>query len=162
MPTKVCSNCGEEKEIVNFYYRKDNQEYRAECKQCVLKKSVKYRLGHKKEIRKYYILNKDKILKHRQDTRLNTRNNDLKREYGITLDDYNKMLQEQNGLCAICGERETIKNKNGTLSELCVDHDHITGKIRGLLCRECNGALGKFNDNIEILKSAIKYLKIKG
>jgi hypothetical protein len=85
---------------------------------------------------------------------LKTRNNQLKQKYGITLAEYNQMLFDQNGCCAICGEHHTIKNKT-----LHVDHCHTTGKVRGLLCQHCNTAIGKFKDDIKLLKNAIKYLK---
>ena len=63
------------------------------------------------------------------------------------------MLESQNGICAICGNLETIQK-----SHLSVDHDHKTNKVRGLLCRECNRALGGFKDNRILLQSAINYL----
>ena len=78
----------------------------------------------------------------------------LKRVYGITIDDYNDMFIEQGGSCAICGTHQ--KEFKFCLS---VDHCHSTGKIRGLLCHRCNGGLGNFNDNPEILQNALKYLK---
>lgn len=74
----------------------------------------------------------------------------LKRKYGITLDEYNDMLEKQNGVCAICGQA-----KNETLA---VDHDHKTGKIRGLLCGHCNHVVGFAKDNIDILDKTILYL----
>ena len=78
----------------------------------------------------------------------------LERNYGITVDDYNKIFEEQGGSCAICG-----KHQKDLTKALAVDHDHITGKIRGLLCDGCNLALGKLNDSIKILESAIEYLR---
>jgi len=69
------------------------------------------------------------------------------------------MHKKQNGLCLICGNAETSRNpKTGEPRSLAVDHDHETGKIRGLLCTFCNTALGKFHDDVEILKKAIDYL----
>ena len=72
-----------------------------------------------------------------------------KREYGISIDDFNQMLIKQNKHCKICNQ-EMIKPN--------IDHCHNSGKVRGLLCWNCNIALGYFKDNIENLKSAIKYL----
>jgi hypothetical protein len=74
--------------------------------------------------------------------------------YGLTLEDYDAMLENQNGVCAICNKEETTKNKN-----LFVDHDHQTGKVRSLLCNNCNSGLGQFNDNVNLLESAVLYLK---
>jgi hypothetical protein len=81
------------------------------------------------------------------------KNSYLKAEYGITLDDYNKMFADQSGCCAICNIHASSLKK-----PLCVDHCHTTGNIRGLLCSECNLAIGKFKDNITNLHNAIKYL----
>jgi Recombination endonuclease VII len=80
--------------------------------------------------------------------------------FGITLSDFNQMLKNQNGVCAICSNPETKKSsKSDRIRELNVDHDHKTGKTRGLLCSECNSGLGRFKDSIEILGKAINYLK---
>jgi hypothetical protein len=71
--------------------------------------------------------------------------------YGITVEEYEVMAKMQDYGCAICGEF-----LDGTLH---VDHDHITGKVRGLLCNNCNNGLGRFKDNIEFLENAILYLR---
>lgn len=83
----------------------------------------------------------------------------LRKTYGITLDQYNKMFKDQNGLCAICGKPETAKTRYGFDKPLSVDHDHETGKIRKLLCNKCNGGLGAFDDSIEYMENAINYIK---
>ena len=77
----------------------------------------------------------------------------LRRVYGITLEDYNRMLQEQGGKCAICKGDEPTKNA------LAVDHCHDTKRIRGLLCTNCNKILGHAKDNTDVLFAAIQYLK---
>jgi len=89
------------------------------------------------------------------------RNHDFKKKFSITLDDYDKMFEAQNGVCAICSEPETFIMKGRTHS-LAVDHCHSTGKVRGLLCRQCNQMLGYAKDKIEILNKAIEYLKKYG
>ena len=81
-----------------------------------------------------------------------TRNNELKRSFGLTLDDYNKLLKKQKRVCAIC------KQKDPYFTNLAVDHCHKTNKVRGLLCHLCNRALGLFKEDIKALKCAIKYL----
>lgn len=78
---------------------------------------------------------------------------------GFTEEDFNKLLAEQNGLCKICGKKETMINKSGRLSRLSIDHCHENGHVRGLLCGRCNKGLGSFFDNITIMESAIKYIK---
>lgn len=79
------------------------------------------------------------------------RNSRLKYEYGITLEDYEIMYEEQNGVCAIC--EGTDMNRM-----LSVDHCHDTGRVRGLLCGTCNRALGLFKDSPELLKRAKEYV----
>lgn len=81
----------------------------------------------------------------------------LKKDFGITLADYAEMATAQDNKCAICNQPETEK-RNGRVKALAVDHDHATGKIRGLLCTMCNKGLGKFKDNRDFLLTAIRYL----
>lgn len=76
-----------------------------------------------------------------------------KTAYGIEREEYEKLLSDQKERCAICYG----VNKDG--KALGVDHDHGTGRIRGLLCNTCNRSLGLLHDNIEVLKKAIKYLE---
>ena len=80
------------------------------------------------------------------------------RRYGITLEQYDDMMLKQDGVCAICKQRETMKNKHGITVNLSVDHDHETGQVRGLLCRNCNVGLGNFSDDIRVMRVAISYL----
>lgn len=87
------------------------------------------------------------------------KNGHLKRNYKITLEEYNQMLLDQNLVCAICKREETsVDKKLGKVRDLAVDHCHTTGKVRGLLCWKCNTSLGKFQDSVELLQNAIKYL----
>jgi hypothetical protein len=78
------------------------------------------------------------------------------RRYGLEIEDYDILLESQNGLCAICGKPPTggIKGKS-----LHVDHDHKTGQVRGLLHQKCNNGLGAYDDNPELLIAAANYLK---
>lgn len=82
----------------------------------------------------------------------NNRNSVLKRKYGISLEEYNIRLEEQDFSCLICNGEEIDR-------QLAVDHDHKTGKVRGLLCGSCNRALGLFKDSPELMEKAINYLK---
>lgn len=84
------------------------------------------------------------------------RKQDLMEKYGITLEEYNSLLEKQDGGCAICGNKESGNKKRKVLY---VDHDHNTGKVRGLLCHYCNFGLGNFRDNTDYLKRAIAYLE---
>lgn len=87
--------------------------------------------------------------------------NDLQRNYGISLQDVLAMAEAQDHKCAICGERETVM-KNGIVKHLAVDHDHTTGKVRALLCQSCNQMLGFAKDDPDLLKRAIAYLAKHG
>lgn len=83
-----------------------------------------------------------------------------RRKYGITIDDYERMFEAQQGCCKICGKPEAKLNKNtGQPEWLSVDHDKLTKKIGGLLCTKHNKAIGGLDHNIEYLESAITYLK---
>lgn len=99
--------------------------------------------------------------KHQREWRKNSsagREYHLKKSYNLSLEDYRSILESQNGVCVICGKEETLKLR-GVTKPLHVDHNHRTGKVRGLLCNECNSGLGRFKDNIELLQSAIQYLR---
>lgn len=76
----------------------------------------------------------------------------LKRNYGIAPDDYDDLLASQDGVCAICKKTCLTGNR------LCVDHDHKTGAVRGLLCRSCNIGLSQFEDDPVRLVVAVRYL----
>jgi len=73
----------------------------------------------------------------------------LAKKYGMTEADYEHLLNAQNGCCAICSERE----------RLYIDHDHATGRVRGLLCNLCNLAIGKFRDSPMVLRAAAAYIE---
>lgn len=79
------------------------------------------------------------------------------RVYGLNEADYDRMLQDQEGVCKICLRRSTRK-RHGKSLPLAVDHDHQTGKVRGLLCNSCNTAIGLLNDNIVIARRLTNYL----
>lgn len=77
----------------------------------------------------------------------------IRRQYGITLDQYNQMLEDQDYKCAICGNEDEVEGRR-----LAIDHCHTKNEVRGLLCGKCNRALGLFYDNKELLNNAIQYL----
>ena len=81
------------------------------------------------------------------------RPNKLLRIYGLTQAAYDDILKQQNGRCAICERGQKLD------SVLCVDHDHDTGQVRGLLCNQCNTGIGLLQDSIGMLASAIIYLE---
>ena len=96
---------------------------------------------------KYYKDNKAELSE-------NSRKYGLLNKYGLTLEDYNEMFSTQNGECAICRTHQRDLNIS-----LAVDHDHSTGKVRGLLCKNCNLMIGNAKDDISTLLHAIEYLE---
>lgn len=82
-------------------------------------------------------------------------NDQMVRNYGIGLDEYERMLEEQQGVCAICGLEQNSKRN----TRLCVDHCHDTGSVRGLLCDRCNRGIGLLQDDYRILNKASDYLR---
>lgn len=91
------------------------------------------------------------------DGRLDRRGRNLKKKYGMTLEQYAALEGRQNGVCAICGEGPRGKNQR-----LVVDHSHATGIIRALLCQPCNLGLGAFKDKVFSLMKAVQYLQSFG
>ena len=87
------------------------------------------------------------------------KNSYYQRVYGITEAEYEAMKKEQNNKCKICDSEGFAIGKNGHTEKLAVDHDHVTGKIRGLLCHNCNRALGLLQDNVDVILKAAEYLK---
>lgn len=88
------------------------------------------------------------------DTKEKQKNRSLRNKYGITLGDYNIMLERQKHVCAICGSPATVDQR-----AFHVDHCHKTGKIRGILCNGCNAGLGHFKDDPSVLLRAATYIK---
>ncbi len=115
-------------------------------------RSKKYREDNKESTRQY---SKEYRTINSEKNKLSARKYVLKKKYKLTWSEYCDLVKEQNNKCKICNT--TFKDE--TLKRPYVDHDHNTGKIRALLCMQCNTALGKFNDNINVLQRAIKYLK---
>jgi hypothetical protein len=89
------------------------------------------------------------------------KNFDLKKHFGITIQDYEKMSKAQDNKCGICNREESFGRK-GVTYRLAVDHCHKTGKIRGLLCNSCNKAIGSLRDDPEIIRKAADYVERGG
>jgi hypothetical protein len=107
--------------------------------------------------KKYYQANKDKIIdravQFRKDNPHVQNMSRIKNTYGLTQEEYFRLLEESNGTCPICTRWFGKK--------LVIDHDHTTGKVRGLICASCNKGLGHFFERIESLQEAIRYLQTK-
>jgi hypothetical protein len=157
MKTQNCTKCGIEKEISNFRLSKTGRfGVTRRCNDCLNEYSRNYWHLHKDE---HVIAKREYGRKYRSERKLIDKDKKLQKEFGITLKDYNKLFQEQNGVCAICNQPEKIFSKKANqIISLAIDHNHQTGKIRGLLCSDCNTGLGKFKDNKLILESARTYL----
>lgn len=114
-------------------------------------KSLRYK-SHKSCVICNSLQRKEWERKNPEKAKRNKRENDLKNDYGISIDEYSKMLAIQGGVCAIC-KRPPKGNRL-----LCIDHNHDNGEIRGLLCDGCNRGIGFLEEDIDRLKSAIVYL----
>lgn len=139
---KQCKNCGDDKELNDFYYNKKGNYYDGKCKICRNKHNKKRRLNNKNEINK-----KRRIQRNTPEEKLLRKSQTLLYKYNITIKDYEIIYTKQNGLCGICNKPKN-EEKNKYFN---VDHDHITGNVRGLLCSGCNAKLGWFEsykDNI--------------
>lgn len=138
---KRCTTCKKDKPLEAFQKRSHKmygQTHYKSCKSC--RSYVSYKASSPEE-----------QLKRR-----------LKIDYSLSIEDYQKMLSDQQGLCAICHQPETVKNsRNGSICRLSVDHCHRTGAVRGLLCQACNRALGQLREDPNIAKSLLKYIEEK-
>ncbi len=169
MKEKVCKNCTTLKKLGQFYKHKGMKDGHVNtCKACqtaansARQQSCGGREAHNKACRRYGKTQKGKVTarKHRGTVKkkLSVLRHQLKKKYALTLEQFDAMLEEQLGLCAICGQPETHVNRYDAVDRLSVDHDHETGKVRGLLCRKCNIMLMGAKDDVHILRSAIRYL----
>jgi hypothetical protein len=96
----------------------------------------------------------------REKNRENIRINHAAWTYGLTKEEYISLINSNDGKCYICGnEEKVIDSVSKKIRRICIDHDHSTGKVRGLLCNLCNSGLGKFKDSIDLIEKALDYLK---
>lgn len=137
MMSKTCSRCGTNRQLDLFA----PNSRRLDGKSHVCIPCVKL---NKKEKNKRESAGGVKYAKYKK----KIKNNFLKRKYGITLEQYEKMVSDQEGKCAICKE----------IKKLVVDHSHKTGTVRDLLCNGCNSVLGHFHENQEVLRNASEYI----
>jgi hypothetical protein len=134
-----CGKCGQDKPPSEFYLL-HNAEIRKPCKRCL------------SEYRRKLYLDRNGIDASYEQV--------LKRDYGITLADYNLKFRQQAGRCAICRRGETnIAPKRGKPFRLAVDHDHVTNSVRGLLCHRCNRLVEAIEDNHTTLDAVRRYVE---
>lgn len=140
---KTCSTCRESKDESQFYKdRTKGDGLNTSCKQCSSAYHKRWRTKpgateiEREAARRYT----KKVWRERSLRRL-----------GITIEEFESMGRLQGGRCAICGSKPKV---------LCVDHDHTSGRVRGLLCHQCNVGLGNFGDDTDRMARAIEYLKL--
>ena len=157
---KTCTKCGVSKPIAEFYPAAGMADgYRSDCKVCNLAaKKQRYDANPQlaiDRVRRWQQKNKAIVnarnRAYREANPTAMREWHLRRRFGMSIADYDDLLLRQRGGCAICGKPP------GKIS-LHVDHDHETGRIRGLLCVGCNNALGQFHDDPDLLTRAIDYV----
>ena len=130
---KQCRDCGIIKEYANFYkFARNKDGLRNICKQCWPKTVLTQRE-----------IDPIRAAKDQRKSR-------LKSKYGLSLDDFNKMVETQDGKCCVC--MKAVKRFH-------VDHSHVTGRVRGLLCGGCNTGIGLLKDSSDICLSAYNYLE---
>lgn len=153
MKKRICNKCRVLKNLSSFSRSsKDGHVY--SCKECSLKLKYEWRKKNPE---------KDRAQQHRSD-RKRTEQRAISLEarrkyqatqrrikYGISNSDYDRMFDEQSNVCAIC--------KCSSEKTLCIDHNHETGKVRGLLCHRCNLVIGNAKENINTLEESIRYLQ---
>jgi hypothetical protein len=147
-----CNSCKIYKSIDQFHKNNKNKNgVSGKCKECTAIYDMDRRGNPipKKDNYKFKVPQSDPSYMRRKS---------LKRDHGITLEEFEEMERNQNYVCAICGNKESSKGKNTKIMNLSVDHCHNTGKIRGLLCTKCNWGIGLIQDNPKLLLNAAKYL----
>lgn len=133
--TRRCSRCKKTLPVDQFGFVSRTQRLKSWCNPCSAAYAVKYRAAGR------------------------MRGPRLKHSYGISENEYQQMLDTQNGCCAICKRIETRVGRTGAVLPLCVDHNHTTGDIRGLLCSSCNQGLGFMQDDPDRFRAAANYLE---
>jgi hypothetical protein len=136
---KKCTRCGEHKPRSDFYpHAVAKNGVSAWCKQCTRQATL------------------DRQKRDKESVKLINRRARLKRSFGMTVQQYDEMLDAQGGCCALCGS-----DFPGGRGRFVVDHCHDTGRVRGLLCNLCNVGLGALRDSPQLLQKAIHYLRGK-
>ena len=157
--TRTCSDCGLVLPIDEFYKVTSTQQPKSICKKCENKRNKEWRLKNpgystmksreRRKTKAYKQMLEDRKEKRKtmtQEEKYNKKVYDACWRYGITIEEYNKLPK----YCECCGQTE---------GKLCIDHDHNTGEIRGVLCNNCNAALGMLKDNPILIKNLLKYVE---
>lgn len=166
--TKRCKSCDETKPLDQFSrMRRDADIWHSDCKACRNTKVKAWKSTNPERVKAHEKnRNRDwpaelaaaRARRATPEGRRNMRNWRLKQDHGITLDEYERMVADQGGVCKIC-RRPPRGGRTHHDQMLHVDHDHSSGRVRGLLCRQCNVAIGFLDEDVEIIASAIHYLR---
>lgn len=161
MLVKRRKKCGVVRPLADFYKAEGGRDgHRTECRDCSLQQRREwYRKNRERSIayvRAWQKANPDRVRASAQRNRTKKlqkmREIHLRRNFDLTVEEYDALLERQHGRCAICHSPPTPG------ISLHVDHDHGTGEVRGLLCFRCNNALGLFREDPELLRGAARYL----
>lgn len=177
--TKRCFRCKAEKSVAEFHKNKRTKDgLSCQCKPCAISARRQYRIDNLEEVLakeraqsvRYRAENREKVL---AGLKVQAKKNPLARlrlqmkaKYGITETEYTEFYSKQDGRCGICKTnlvsqfdptRDFFRNSKDLAR---VDHCHETGKVRGLLCGQCNTGLGLLGDNVSTIQRAIRYLHV--
>lgn len=130
---KTCARCSRELPLDEFYVVKKTGQPRTWCKECVKDYVIQWQKDNPEKVAAKF------------------RRSRLRLQYGITVETYDQMLAAQGGACAICGAEPQE-------ARLSVDHCHVTGRVRGLLCTRCNRGVGHLRDDPELIRRAAAYI----
>jgi len=163
---KTCSGCLEEKPVEEFHIDRGLLcQRKPKCRLCTNKIKAAWRRRNANLIRsrrrEEYARNREHYMAYMNSDKRRERlfRWKLERKFGITRIDFDRMVDEQDGCCAICLQPPSTAKGHSVKHRLHVDHCHKTGKVRGLLCNNCNAALGYFADDTVAMARAIRYLK---
>jgi hypothetical protein len=170
--TKLCGRCHDEKPLDEFRWlkgtgRADRRDsYCRDCRNAHQRESYRRHAEKRKASnRARYLQNRDRYLESNRRWQAANAERIAEKQYGWkaslrkhgwTPDDYERVLAEQGGVCACCGSASPGKR----LRKFCVDHDHATGTVRGLLCTSCNQGIGQLGDTLEGVEAAARYLRL--
>jgi hypothetical protein len=143
---KRCKDCGEEKPLTSFYLQSGRMHRRAICKQCNSKRRKVWYKNNPEKVR---------VIRRRYLVKRVVSGASVACRYGMTVEQYHDFVQKHNNACAICFGKELAKKR----VRLSVDHDAVSGKVRGLLCSKCNMAIGLFRHQPNLLRDAAHYLE---
>lgn len=166
---RACTACGVEKPAAEFYFHRQSRRRRARCRACECTSQKAWRATnperHRANRERRKPAERTRAMQRRMEhgRTIAERNGHLRATYGITLDDFMRLFSAQGGRCRLCDEvrlpYRDARRKGCPSGILVVDHDHATGRVRGLLCVRCNQALGMLKDDAALMEKAAQYVR---